>query len=268
VVIGSNDPRALAVLRQLYSAFVRTNDRIHAMDARSAELTKYAANAMLATRISFMNDLAVLSEKLGADIERVRKAVGADPRIGPKFLFPGVGFGGSCFPKDISALIHTAEGVGHELAVVRAAEEVNKRQKRLLGEKIRRHFDGALHGRTVAIWGLAFKPQTDDIREAPALVLIETLLEAGVDVRVHDPAAMDNVRAQIGDRITFAGSMYEAAEGADALALVTEWHEYRQPDFHRIKRLMRTPSLFDGRNVWDSKELRSLGFWYTGIGRP
>jgi len=268
VVIGSNDARALEVLRRLYSAFVRTNDRIHAMDARSAELTKYAANAMLATRISFMNDLAVLSEKLGADIERVRKAVGADPRIGPKFLFPGVGFGGSCFPKDISALIHTAEGVGHELSVVRAAEEVNKRQKRLLGDKIRRHFDGALEGRTVAVWGLAFKPQTDDIREAPALVLIDMLLEAGARVRAHDPAAMDNVRALVGDRITFTESMYQATEGADALALVTEWHEYRQPDFNRIKGLMRTPSLFDGRNVWDPKELRSLGFTYAGIGRP
>jgi UDPglucose 6-dehydrogenase len=256
------------VLRQLYSAFVRTNGRIHAMDARSAELTKYAANAMLATRISFMNDLAVLSEKLGADIEQVRKAVGADPRIGPKFLFPGVGFGGSCFPKDISALLHTAEGVGYELAVVRAAEEVNERQKRRLGEKIRNHFDGALEGRTVAIWGLAFKPQTDDIREAPALVLIDMLLEAGAKVRAHDPVAMDNVRALVGDRITFVENMYEVAEGADALALVTEWHEYRQPDFHRIKGLMRTPSLFDGRNVWDPRELRSLGFWYTGIGRP
>ncbi|UQA58608.1 UDP-glucose dehydrogenase family protein [Polyangium aurulentum] len=268
VVIGSNDARALEVLRRLYSAFVRTNDRIHAMDARSAELTKYAANAMLATRISFMNDLAVLSEKLGADIERVRKAVGADPRIGPKFLFPGVGFGGSCFPKDISALIHTAEGVGHELAVVRAAEEVNKRQKQLLGDKIRRHFDGALEGRTVAVWGLAFKPQTDDIREAPALVLIDMLLEAGAKVRAHDPAAMDNVRALVGDRVTFTETMYQATEGADALALVTEWHEYRQPDFNRIKGLMRTPALFDGRNVWDPKDLRSLGFKYTGIGRP
>jgi UDPglucose 6-dehydrogenase len=267
VVIGSNNARALEVLRHLYDPFVRTNDRIHAMDARSAELTKYAANAMLATRISFMNDLAVLSEKLGADIERVRKAVGADPRIGPKFLFPGVGFGGSCFPKDISALRHIAEAMGHDLEVVRAVENVNRRQKRLLGEKMRRHFDGALEGRTVAVWGLAFKPQTDDIRESPALVLIDDLLEAGAKVRAHDPAAMDNVRAVLGDRITFCENMYEAVEGADALALVTEWHEFRRPDFQRIKRLMKSANLFDGRNIWDPEELRELGFWYTGIGR-
>ncbi|MDI1482690.1 UDP-glucose/GDP-mannose dehydrogenase family protein [Polyangium sp. y55x31] len=267
VVIGSNDARALAVLRNLYAPFVRTSDRIHAMDARSAELTKYASNAMLATRISFMNDLAVLSEKIGADIELVRKAVGADPRIGPKFLFPGPGFGGSCFPKDISALIHIGASLGHELEVVRAVERVNARQKKLLFEKIRRHFDGALEGRTVAVWGLAFKPQTDDIREAPALVLIEELLAAGATVRAHDPAAMENVRAVLGDRITYCESMYDAALGADALALVTEWHEFRRPDFSRIKRVMRNAALFDGRNVWDADELRALGFWYTGIGR-
>ncbi|UQA59278.1 UDP-glucose dehydrogenase family protein [Polyangium aurulentum] len=267
VVLGSNSPRALEVLRQLYSPFVRTNDRIHTMDARSAELTKYASNALLATRISFMNDLAVLSEKLGADIERVRKAVGADPRIGPKFLFPGPGFGGSCFPKDISALAHTARTVGHELEVVRAVETVNKRQKKLLGQKIRTHFDGNLQGRTVAVWGLAFKPQTDDIREAPALTLLDDLIASGARVLAHDPQAMQNVLALYGDKITFCDTMYDAVEGADALALVTEWHEYRAPDFHRIKRLMRTPALFDGRNIWDPEELRSQGFWYTGIGR-
>ncbi|QRO02145.1 UDP-glucose/GDP-mannose dehydrogenase family protein [Archangium violaceum] len=268
VVIGSNNARALEVLRGLYTPLVRTSEDIHTMDARSAELTKYAANAMLATRISFMNDLAVLSEKLGADIERVRKAVGADPRVGPRFLYPGAGFGGSCFPKDISALLHIGRGVGHELEVVRAVESVNKRQKRLLFEKLRRHLDGALEGRTVAVWGLAFKPQTDDIRESPALVLIHELLEAGARVRAHDPEAMDNVRALLGDRITYCEDMYQAAEGADALALVTEWREYRQPDFARVKRLMRTPTLLDGRNIWESRELRALGFWYTGIGRP
>ncbi|WNG47254.1 UDP-glucose/GDP-mannose dehydrogenase family protein [Archangium minus] len=268
VVIGSNNARALEVLRNLYTPLVRKSEDIHEMDARSAELTKYAANAMLATRISFMNDLAVLSEKLGADIERVRKAVGADPRIGPKFLYPGAGFGGSCFPKDISALIQIGQGVGHELEVVRAVESVNKRQKRLLFEKLRRHLDGALEGRTVAVWGLAFKPQTDDIREAPALVMIRELLEAGAKVRAHDPEAMDNVRAVLGDRITYCENMYEALEGADALALLTEWQEYRQPDFERVKRLLRTPTLLDGRNIWDPKALRALGFWYTGIGRP
>ncbi|TKC94737.1 UDP-glucose dehydrogenase family protein [Polyangium fumosum] len=267
VVIGSNNTRALEVLRSLYDPFVRTSDRIHAMGARSAELTKYASNALLATRISFMNDLALLAEKLGADIDRVRKAVGADPRIGPKFLFPGPGFGGSCFPKDISALIHTAHAMGHDLEVVRAVEEVNKRQKHVLGSKVKQHFDGALAGRVVGVWGLAFKPQTDDIRESPALTLIEDLLEAGATVRAHDPQAIENVRPLFGDRVTYVDTMYTAAEGADALALVTEWHEYRRPDFHRIKRLMRTPSLFDGRNIWDPEDLRALGFWYTGIGR-
>jgi UDPglucose 6-dehydrogenase len=267
VVLGSNNARAIEVLRHLYDPFVRTSDRIHVMGARSAELTKYASNALLATRISFMNDLAVLAEKLGADIERVRKAVGADPRIGPKFLFPGPGFGGSCFPKDISALIHIARSMGHDLEVVRAVEQVNKRQKKLLGEKVLRHFDGTLEGRTVAVWGLSFKPQTDDIRESPALTLIEDLLAAGATVRGHDPQAMEHVRAVFGDRVTLTESMYAAIEGADALAIVTEWHEYRRPDFQRIKRLMRTPALFDGRNIWDPEELRSLGFWYTGIGR-
>ena len=267
VVIGSNNPRALEVLRSLYDPFVRTSDRIHAMGARSAELTKYASNALLATRISFMNDLALLAEKLGADIDRVRKAVGADPRIGPKFLFPGPGFGGSCFPKDISALIHTARTMGHDLEVVRAVEEVNKRQKHVLGSKMLHHFDGTLKGRVVGVWGLAFKPQTDDIRESPALTLIEDLLAAGATVRAHDPQAIENVRPLFGDHVTYVDTMYAAAEGADGLALVTEWHEYRRPDFHRIKRLMRTPSLFDGRNIWDPEELRSIGFWYTGIGR-
>jgi len=267
VVIGSNNPRALEVLRHLYDPFVRTSDRIHTMGVRSAELTKYASNAMLATRISFMNDLALLAEKLGADIQHVRKAVGADPRIGPKFLFPGPGFGGSCFPKDISALNQTAKAHGHELAIVQAVEEVNRRQKRVLGAKINRHFDGSLKGRVVAVWGLAFKPQTDDIRESPALTLIEDLLAAGASVRTTDPQAMENVRPLFPQGVTFHDNMYEAVEGADALALVTEWHEFRRPDFHRIKKLMRTPALFDGRNMWDPQELRDLGFTYASIGR-
>lgn len=267
IVIGSDSAQALSVLRHLYAPFVRTNDRIHVMDARSAELTKYAANALLATRISFMNDLAMLAEKLGADIELVRKGVGSDPRIGPKFLFAGPGFGGSCFPKDLAALLHTAKKGGHDLAVVRAAEEVNARQKRVLGEKVRRHFGGSLAGKVVGVWGLSFKPQTDDIREAPALTLVDDLLAAGATVRAHDPQAMDNVRAIYGDRLTLADAMYGAAEGADALAIVTEWHEYRRPDFQRLLRIMRAPVLFDGRNVWDPEELRGFGFTYTGIGR-
>lgn len=266
VVIGSDDARALELMRQLYSPFVRTQDRIHVMDPRSAELTKYAANAMLATRISFMNDLALLAEKVGADIELVRKGVGSDTRIGPKFLFPGPGYGGSCFPKDLSALVHLADQVGHGLDVVRSVEAVNKRQKRVLALKIEKHF-GDLKNKVVAIWGLAFKPETDDIRESPALVLIDELLTRGATVKVSDPEAMPNVKAIYGDRITFCNSMYDACEGADALALVTEWHSFRAPDFSRIKRLMRTPALFDGRNIWPTAEVARLGFSYEAIGR-
>jgi UDPglucose 6-dehydrogenase len=259
-------------LRHLYAPFVRTSDRIQVMDARSAELTKYAANALLATRISFMNDLALLAEKLGADIELVRRGIGSDPRIGPKFLFPGSGYGGSCFPKDLKALLNTAHGVDHDLELVRAAENVNVRQKKVLGQKILRHFGGSLAGKTVAVWGLAFKPETDDIREAPALTLVEDLLAAGAQVRAHDPQAMGNVRALLGDKLTLSDTMYDAAQGADALAIVTEWHEYRRPDFKRLASTMRKsdgvrPALFDGRNVWDPEEARSLGFSYAGIGR-
>jgi UDPglucose 6-dehydrogenase len=267
VVIGTDHPKARELLRHLYAPFVRTSDRIHAMDARSAELTKYAANALLATRISFMNDLAILAEKVGADIELVRRGVGSDPRIGPKFLFPGPGYGGSCFPKDILALLQTGLDAGHELAVVRATDEVNRRQKKVLGEKVLKHFGGSGAGRTVAIWGLSFKPQTDDIREAPALTLIDDLLAAGFTVQAHDPEAMPNVRAIYGDKVLFADGMYGAAEGADALVLVTEWHEYRTPDFHRLKKLMRSATLFDGRNTWVPDEVRELGFTYAGIGR-
>ena len=267
VVIGSDHPRAREALRHLYSAFVRATDRIHVMDARSAELTKYASNALLATRISFMNDLALLAEKLGADIELVRKGVGADPRIGPKFLFPGPGFGGSCFPKDISALLFAGREVGLELEMVKATEVVNVRQKKILGQKVVKHFGGSLAGKTVAVWGLAFKPQTDDIREAPALTLLDDLLAAGAQVQAHDPQAIDNVKAIYGDRVHFTDGMYGAIEGADALVLVTEWHEYRTPDFQRLKQGMRTPSLFDGRNMWIPEELRGMGFFYTGIGR-
>jgi UDPglucose 6-dehydrogenase len=266
VVIGTEDERARELLRQLYAPFVRTADRIHVMDPRSAELTKYAANAMLATRISFMNDLALLAEKVGADIELVRKGVGTDTRIGPKFLFPGPGYGGSCFPKDLSALVHLADKVGHGLDVVRAVEAVNKRQKRVLAHKIETHFKD-LKNKIVAVWGLAFKPETDDIRESPALVLLDELLSRGATVRAHDPEAMANVRAIYGDRVVLSEDMYAAAEGADALALVTEWHAFRAPDFERLKRVMRTPALFDGRNIWPARELARLGFSYEGIGR-
>ncbi|MFO0551779.1 MAG: UDP-glucose/GDP-mannose dehydrogenase family protein [Polyangiaceae bacterium] len=267
VIIGTEDDRAREIMRQLYAPFVRTADRIQMMDPRSAELTKYAANAMLATRISFMNDLAVLAEKVGADIELVRKGVGADTRIGPKFLFSGPGYGGSCFPKDLSALVFLADKVNHGLEVVRAAENVNKRQKKVLGTKIAAHFNGDLKGKVVAVWGLAFKPETDDIRESPALVLVQDLLDAGATVKAHDPQAMDNVREIFGDKITLTSGPYEAADGADALALVTEWHAFRAPDFSRLRKIMRTPALFDGRNMWPREEVARLGFSYQGIGR-
>lgn len=266
VVLGVSDDRARDVLRSLYAPFVMTNDRILVMDPRSAELAKYAANAMLAVRISFMNDLAVLAEKIGADIGLVRRAVGSDARIGNKFLFPGPGFGGSCFPKDIAALLHTAGGADHDLLVVRAAQHVNDRQKHVLFQKIERHF-GGVKGKRVAVWGLAFKAKTDDVRESPALVLLDDLLAAGAEVSAHDPEAMPNVRALYGDRVRLCDTMYAAAEGASALALVTEWREYRLPDFARLKQLMAEPAIFDGRNIWSPSDLRAAGFAYSGIGR-
>ncbi len=267
VILGVDDDRAARVLRNLYAPFVRTGDRIMVMDIRSAELTKYASNAMLAVRISFMNELALLAEKVGADIEHVRKGMSTDPRIGARFLFPGPGFGGSCFPKDIRALAHAARQHGNQLEIVEAAERANRRQKRVLGERIRAAFGGTLAGKRVAIWGLAFKPETDDIREAPALQLASDLLEAGATVVGYDPVAMDNVRAQLGDRIELAPDMYAAARGAHALALVTEWKQFRGADFRRLKEAMAEPRLFDGRNVWDPAILRDLGFTYQAIGR-
>jgi UDPglucose 6-dehydrogenase len=237
------------------------------MDRRSAELTKYAANSMLATRISFMNDLANLCEILGADIELVRKGMGSDNRIGPKFLFAGPGFGGSCFPKDLRAAISTGREVGYKLDVLDAVVAVNERQKRRLGEKIVKHFSGDLKGKRIAVWGLAFKPGTDDIREAPALVLIDQLLAAGAKVSASDPVAIDAVRKQIGDKIEYQEAHYECANGADALVLVTEWHEFRRPSFERLKSLLKQPVIFDGRNVWPPSELRAAGFTYYGMGR-
>jgi UDPglucose 6-dehydrogenase len=268
VIIGADDDRAAGILRHLYNPFVRINDRIMTMDVRSAELTKYAANAMLAVRISFMNELALLAEKVGADIERVRKAVGADPRIGPKFLFPGPGFGGSCFPKDIKALAYTAKISSAHLEVVEAADRANTRQKKVLGHKLREHFGPDLKGKRVAIWGLAFKPETDDIREAPALTLIGDLREAGATVVGYDPVAMPNVKAQLGGAIEYATDMYEAARGADALVLVTEWKQFRGADFKRLHGLMKQHVVFDGRNIWEPAELKALGFRYFAIGRP
>lgn len=267
VIIGTSDPRALATLQALYTPFTRSSDRIMVMDRRSAELAKYAANAMLATRISFMNELAGLCDAVGADVELVRKGLGADVRIGSKFLYAGAGFGGSCFPKDLRAVISTAKEAGMDLQVLSAVEAVNERQKHTLTKRLLKHFHGDLSGRKIAVWGLAFKPGTDDVREAPALVLIEDLLAAGARVAASDPVAIPAVQKILGERVELQVSNYQCAEGADALALVTEWRDYRRPNFERLRSLMRTPVLVDGRNVWDPAEVRAAGFTYYGVGR-
>ena len=266
VIVGTDDDRATAVLRDAYAGVMRTGERMQVMDIRSAELTKYAANAMLATRISFMNELARLAEVVGADIEAVRKGIGSDPRIGNKFLFAGAGFGGSCFPKDLRALLHTAQEADVPLGVVDAVERANERQKRVLGERVLAYFGGKLAGKRIAIWGLAFKPETDDVRESPALTLIEQL--RGATLVGYDPAAADNIRALLGDAIALVDEPYAATDQADALVLVTEWHELRHPDLGKLAARMRGKALFDGRNVWSPADVRKAGFTYYGIGRP
>jgi UDPglucose 6-dehydrogenase len=266
IVIGSPSERARGIMAELYAPFVRTEGPIYFMDPRSAELTKYAANAMLASRISFMNDVAMLCERVGADVDSVRRAMGADERIGQKFLFPGCGYGGSCFPKDVKALIATARNHGLDFTLLSAVDAVNDRQKRLLAQKARSHF-GGLRGRKFGVWGLAFKPKTDDLRHAPALALIDELLADGATVSAHDPVAADNARRIFDDRVQFVPNPYLAADGADGLFLVTEWNEFRQPDFARVKAAMKQPILFDGRNIWNPKRLRELGFTYYGVGR-
>jgi UDPglucose 6-dehydrogenase len=270
IVVGTDDPRAREVLRRLYEPFTRTTDRIIYMDCRSAELTKYASNAMLATRISFMNDIARLCDRIGADVELVRKGMGSDSRIGPKFLFPGTGFGGSCFPKDVKALIATAHEVDAGLEILEAVYRVNERQKGVLVEKLRAHYQGELRGRRIAVWGVAFKPGTDDVREAPALTLVAALLESGATVNLHDPVATQTGRHALGEdrRITWHQNLYDCCQGCDALALMTEWHQFRRPNFSRIKALLAQPVLLDGRNVWEPDQVRALGFTYYGIGRP
>jgi UDPglucose 6-dehydrogenase len=268
VILGVRDDAGRAAMRRLYAPLQLNHDRLLFMEPRSAEMAKYVANAMLATRISFMNDIARLCEAVGADVGSVRKGVGSDQRIGSKFLFPGAGYGGSCFPKDVSALLHLADRHDIDLSVVRATEAVNARQKGVLFEKLSRHV-GPLKDLRIALWGLAFKPRTDDVREAPALVLIGQLLEAGAEVRVHDPAARATARAALGSlahRVIFVEHPYDATVGADALVLVTEWQEYRSPDFERLAAQMRRKVLIDGRNVWSAVEPESLGFTYEGIG--
>lgn len=267
IIIGTDNPRAVEVLRLLYAPFVRTSDRILVTDARSAELTKYAANAYLATRISFMNEMANLCERVGADVEMVRRGMGMDQRIGPKFLFPGIGYGGSCFPKDVKAVIATAREAGGSLDILEAVHGLNERQKGRLADKLIAHFDGALFGRRVALWGLSFKPGTDDTREAPSLVVIERLLSAGAEIAAHDPVANESIRKHFGDRVVVHDNNYHAATGADALMLLTEWHQFRRPNFRKLKQILRAPVLFDGRNIWEPEEVRALGFTYYGIGR-
>jgi UDPglucose 6-dehydrogenase len=266
VVIGCDDPKAGEIMTALYAPFTRTGAPIMVMDTPSAELCKYAANAMLATRISFMNEIANVCELVGANAEAVRKAVGSDRRIGASFLFPGIGYGGSCFPKDVKAMLKSAADEGYDFKILHAVEAVNELQKSRLVEKMQEHF-GDLAGKVVALWGLAFKPRTDDMREAPAITIVEKLLAAGASVRAYDPEAMHTARRLFGDRIEYCEHSYDALKGADALVVVTEWNEFREPDFKKIKQLLKSPVVFDGRNIYSPETLRGLGFQYFSIGR-
>jgi UDPglucose 6-dehydrogenase len=269
VVVGTDNPRTTELLRALYDPFTRNHDRLIVMDIRSAELTKYAANAMLATKISFMNELANVAERVGADIEKVRVGIGSDPRIGYSFIYPGTGYGGSCFPKDVKALIHSAQEVGYRTEILQAVESVNDRQKSLLVRKLRKILGGDLKNRKLALWGLAFKPNTDDMRAAPSRVIIDELLAAGAQVRGYDPIAMEVAGKLYAGRTSFrlARDAYEACEGADALLIVTEWSEFRSPDFDRLKQLLAQPRIFDGRNLYEPALLVRMGFEYYATGR-
>ena len=266
VILGGDNPEALATLRELYDPFVRTGNPILIMDSRSAEMSKYAANAMLATKISFINEVARLCEEMKADIGEVRRAIGLDRRIGPHFIFPGVGYGGSCFPKDTRAMIGMG-GERQEMVLLKAVEQVNERQKQWLFEKIRRHFGDKISGLTFAVWGLAFKPRTDDMRDAPAITIIEALLAAGARVQAFDPEAMEEARKIFGDRIQYTQRNYDALHGAAALLIVTEWNEFRRPDFARVKNLLTDPVIFDGRNLYEPAHVRAAGLEYFAIGR-
>jgi len=268
VVVGTDSEKAREKMQRLYEPFVRQGNPIYFMDRRSSEMTKYAANSYLATRISFMNEIANLCEKVGANVDMVRMGMGSDGRIGKRFLFPGVGYGGSCFPKDVQALFKTAQQNEFDFKILNSVMEVNQRQKQILGTRLKDYFNGDLKGRTIAIWGLAFKPETDDIREAPALELIKYLLEAGATVRVYDPEAMDNVNGLFGDQLYYAQDHYDAIDQADALAIMTEWSVFRSPSFNVIKQLLKQPVIFDGRNLFDPKDMAKDGFNYYSIGRP
>lgn len=267
VIIGSHSERATAILRELHSAFLRTDNPVLVMDRRSAELSKYACNSMLALRISFINEIANLCEAVGAEITHVRRGLSSDRRIGSAFLFPGIGYGGSCFPKDVQALIRTGRDYNVNFRLLEAAEEVNQKQKSLLVDRVKGYFAGDLKGRTLAIWGLAFKPRTDDMREAPSITIIEALLAAGAQIRVHDPEAMGNTRRIFGDRISYHTINYDALKEADALLICTEWNEFRHPNFQRIRDNLKQPVIFDGRNLYDPELMKALHFTYYSIGR-
>ena len=266
VIIGAEDPRGAELMLELYAPFTRTGAPIMVMDCASAELTKYASNAMLATRISFMNEVANVCELVGADVDQLRRAIGSDRRIGSSFLFPGVGYGGSCFPKDVKAMIHFAAEKSYDFKILHAVQAVNQLQKTRLIAKMQAHF-GSLKGKTIAVWGLAFKPRTDDMREAPSIALITALLESGVKVQAFDPEAMKMARSLLGPKVTYAAKSYDALKGADALAIITEWNEFRRPDFPRMRTVMRSPVIFDGRNLFTPDQMKTHGFTYYSIGR-
>jgi UDPglucose 6-dehydrogenase len=267
VVVGTSSAYAAEIMRDVYEPFVRTGAPILVFDEKSAEVTKYAANAFLAVKISFMNDLSEYCEHVGADIEKIRLGIGTDGRIGKRFLFSGIGYGGSCFPKDVKAIIHAANEVGSPLEIVEATKHVNDRQVRRFIDRIMRRFDGQLQGRVIAVWGLSFKPNTDDVREAPALIIIDALLDAGASVRVYDPEAMDTARRHLGDRVTYCETSYDAIAGVDALVIATEWNEFRKPDTSRMKAQMLRPLVFDGRNMYELEDMAADGFEYHSVGR-
>jgi UDPglucose 6-dehydrogenase len=267
VVIGSRSERAIVLLKDLYEPFLPAGSSVIVMDEKSAEVTKYAANAYLAMKISYMNDLANFCDAVGADVEKVRDGIGSDSRIGRTYLFPGLGYGGSCLPKDVKALLKTAQDAGAPLTILQSVEEINQEQRKRFYRKVERHFKGKLEGIRVAIWGLSFKPNTDDVREAPVFYILDELIRAKASVAVFDPEAMRNVKAKYGDRLEYAESSYGALQGADALIVVTEWNEFRKPDFKLMKSLMRQPVIFDGRNIYDPVKIRERGFLYHSIGR-
>ncbi len=268
VVVGTSSERAAEVMTLLYEPFVRQGNPIMIMDERSSEMTKYAANAFLATKITFMNEIANLCEKVGANVDQIRKGIGSDSRIGRHFLYAGIGFGGSCFPKDVQALVRTADQYGYDFRILRSVLSVNDFQRGMLVDKIKEHFGGSLDGRRIALWGLAFKPNTDDVREAPSHFIIKNLLKEGAEIVAFDPEAADTTRALLGDDLTYANDLYDAAKNADALIIATEWYEFRRPDFAKIKTLLKQPLIFDGRNVYDPERMAELGFQYFSVGRP